>query len=58
MYLVNCKQCRTEFANEARICPRCGHLRNHVSLSTDAERYKTWPGAEAGVSTWRLAKSR
>jgi hypothetical protein len=52
VYLVDCKSCRTEFANEARMCPRCGHLRHHVSAEPNQSWDRIWPAAESGESHW------
>lgn len=26
MYLIVCRQCHADICDEARICPRCGHM--------------------------------
>jgi rRNA maturation endonuclease Nob1 len=58
MYLVCCPACRIEFANEARVCPRCGHLRNHVRIDAASEEHRTWPAAQIGESTWQRGRGR
>ncbi len=52
MYLIKCRSCRLEFANEARICPRCGDLRNHVQAAPDGDWARIWPNTETGESRW------
>lgn len=37
MYLIRCRECKTEFSKEATLCPQCGLMHHYVRVCIDAE---------------------
>lgn len=53
MYLVTCSHCREAFANEARICPTCGHVRRHVVSAVEPGHREAPIVVTLGETEWK-----